>query len=75
VSDSGCTASTDLAGIYFAVQASYEQQLVNSNQQALNAAVRQYRAACKNELAELVALLKTTKAQPFPTGKRTQAAG
>ena len=28
----------DLAGIYFAVQASYEQQLVNANQQALTAA-------------------------------------
>ena len=30
----------DLAGIYFAVQASYEQQLVNANQQALGAAVQ-----------------------------------
>ena len=28
VTDANCTQSTDLAGIYFAVQASYEQQLV-----------------------------------------------
>ena len=40
VTDANCTQSTDLAGIYFAVQASYEQQLVNANQQALAAAVR-----------------------------------
>ncbi|HEY2576824.1 MAG TPA: hypothetical protein VGI74_11000 [Streptosporangiaceae bacterium] len=69
VSDSGCTQSTDLAGIYFAVQASYEQQLVNSNQQALNAAVQQYRAAYKSELKKLSAQLKTAKAQPFPKVK------
>ena len=35
VTDADCTQSSDLAGIYFAVQASYEQQLVNANQQAL----------------------------------------
>jgi hypothetical protein len=44
-SDANYTQSADLAGIYFAVQASYEQQLVNANQQALGAAVRQYQAA------------------------------
>ena len=36
VTDADCTDSTDLAGIYFAVQASYEQQIVNANQQALS---------------------------------------
>jgi hypothetical protein len=65
VTDSGCTQSTDLAGIYFAVQASYEQQLVNTNQQALTTAVRQYRAAYQQELTKLSALLRTTKAVPF----------
>jgi hypothetical protein len=34
------------APIYFAVRASYEQQVVNANQQALTAAVQQYRTAC-----------------------------
>jgi len=65
VTDADCTQSTDLAGIFFAVQASYEQQLVNANQQALAAAVRQYRAAYAKELAKLPALLRTAKAQPF----------
>jgi len=65
VTDADCTQSSDLAGIYFAVQASYEQQLVNANQQALTAAVRQYRAAYAKELAKLPALLRTAKAQPF----------
>ena len=45
VTDADCTQATDLAGIYFAVQAGSEQQLVAANQQALNAAVRQYKAA------------------------------
>ena len=31
VADADCTDSTDLAGIYFALQASYEQQIVNAN--------------------------------------------
>ena len=66
VTDADCTQSSDLAGIYFAVQASYEQQLVNANQQALTTAVKQYRAAYAKELAKLPALLRTTKAQPFP---------
>jgi hypothetical protein len=69
VTDAGCTQSSDLAGIYFAVQASYEKQLVTSNQQALNAAVSQYRAAYAKELRELPALLRTARAQPFPPAK------
>jgi hypothetical protein len=69
VSDAGCTESADLAGIYFAVQASYEQQLVNANQQALAAAVRRYRAAYQKELGQLPALLRTAKATPArPSG-------
>jgi hypothetical protein len=66
VTDAECTQSSDLAGIYFAVQASYEQQLVSANRQALTAAVSQYRAAYAKELKQLPALLRTTKAQPFP---------
>ena len=68
VTDATCTQSTDLAGIYFAVQASYEQQLVNANQQALTAAVQRYRTAYQKELSKLQALLRTAKAVPFPTG-------
>jgi hypothetical protein len=70
VADAGGTQSSDLAGIYFAVQASYEQQLVTANQQALAAAVSQYRAAYKNELTKLAALLRTAKAQPFGRPQR-----
>ncbi len=66
VADANCSQSTDLAGIYFAVQASYEQQLVNANQQALTTAVQQYRTAYAKELNKLPALLKTASAQPFP---------
>jgi hypothetical protein len=65
VTDAGCTRSSDLGGIYFAVQASYEKQLVTANQQALAATVRAYRAAYKKELTKLTALLRTAKAQPF----------
>src|ERR1017187_2485338 len=36
--DAACTQSTDLAGIYFAVQAGYEQQIVAANQQQLSKA-------------------------------------
>ena len=79
VTDADCTQSSDLAGIYFAVQASYEQQLVTANQQALAAAVSQYRAAYAKELARLPALLRTAKAQPFPRAPapthRTSTAG
>ena len=60
VTDATCTQTTDLAGLYFAVLASYEQQLVNANQQALNADVRRYRAAYAKELRKLPALLRTT---------------
>jgi hypothetical protein len=66
VTDASCTQSADLAGIYFAVQASYEQQIVNANAQALSAAVQQYKAAYARELKELPALLKTAKANAFP---------
>jgi hypothetical protein len=77
VTDANCTDSTDLAGIYFAVQASYEQQIVNANQQALTTAVQQYRAAYAKELSKLPDLLKTTSAQPFPgkPGQPTSPAG
>ena len=64
--DASCTDSADLAGIYFAVQASYEQQIVNANAQALTAAVQQYKAAYARELKKLPALLKTAKANAFP---------
>jgi hypothetical protein len=62
VTDADCTKSSDLAGIYFAVQASYERQLVNANQQALNAAVREYKASYARELSKLPALLRATSA-------------
>jgi hypothetical protein len=55
--------------IYFAVQASYEQQLVNANQQALTAAVQRYRAAYQKEVSKLPGLLRTAKAVPFPGGR------
>jgi len=70
VTDADCTQSSDLAGIYFAVQASYEQQLVTANQQALSTAVSQYRAAYAKELTKLAALLRTAKAQPFGRAAR-----
>lgn len=65
VTDANCTQSTDLAGIYFAVEASYEQQIVNASQQALSAAVQQFRAAYQKEVSKLPQLLKTAKAVPF----------
>jgi hypothetical protein len=75
VTDVGCTTqSSDLGGIYFAVQASYEQQLVTANQQALAAAVSHYRTAYARELSKLPSLLHTVKAQPFSTGKPPRAA-
>jgi hypothetical protein len=72
VTDATCTESADLAGIYFAVQASYEQQIVNANQQALNSAVQQYRAAYAKELNKLPSLLKTAKASTFPRIRPTR---
>jgi hypothetical protein len=75
VTDANCTQSSDLAGIYFAVQASYEQQLVSANRQALTAAVSQYRTAYTKELKRLPALLRTTKARPFPGLGRNHGGG
>jgi hypothetical protein len=72
VTDAGCTLSSDLAGIYFAVQASYEQQAIDANQQALNAAVREYKANYAKELSKLPALLRTASATlnlPGPAGQ------
>jgi hypothetical protein len=60
------------------VQASYEQQIVAANQQALTAAVQQFRAAYAAELNKLPALLKTASAQPFApvkSGQPSSAAG
>jgi hypothetical protein len=75
VTDAGCTQSSDLAGIYFAVQASYEQQLVTANQQALTAAVSGFRATYAKDLSKLAALLRTAKAQPFRQAKRPAGRG
>jgi hypothetical protein len=74
VTDADCAQSADLPGIYFAVQASYEQQLVDANQQALTTAVQQYRALYARYVRELPTLLRTAKAQPFgkpAPGKKT----
>jgi hypothetical protein len=68
--DAACTQSTDLAGIYFAVQASYEQQIVDANQQQLNTTVKQYRAAYQKELASLPTLLRTTPTAPPSHGPK-----
>lgn len=76
VTDADCTLSSDLAGIYFAVQASYEQQAIDANQQALNAAVREYKANYAKELSDLPALLRTTSATlnlPGPAGNPGKA--
>ena len=62
VADANCTLTSDLAGIYFAVQANYEQQFVSANQQALNAGVREYKAAFAKALKTMPALLRTTSA-------------
>jgi hypothetical protein len=72
VTDADCTLSTDLGGIYFAIQESYEQQLITANQQALNASVREYKANFTKELSKLPQLLRTTSAIPSlpgPAGK------
>jgi hypothetical protein len=65
VTDADCTTSSDLAGIYLAVQGSYEQQIVDANTPALAAAVQQFRADYQREVNNLPQLLKTTKARPF----------
>src|SRR5215469_3255721 len=64
VADANCTLSSDLAGIYFAVQANYEQQFVSANKQALDAGIRGYKAAYAKELKALPNLLQTTSATP-----------
>jgi hypothetical protein len=68
VTDADCTKSADLAGIYFAIQGSYEQQVADANQQALNAAVREYKANYAKELSKLPALLRTSSATLQPPG-------
>ena len=79
VADANCTQASDLAGIYFAVQASYEQQIVNANQQELDGEVRQYKAAFARELSKLPALLRTASSKinlpgpPRPAPKKTSA--
>jgi len=67
VTDADCTLSTDLGGIYFAIQASYEHQLVTANQQALNAGVREFKTNYAKELSKLPALLRTASPD-IPTG-------
>jgi hypothetical protein len=62
--DAACTQSSDLAGIYFAVQAGYEQQIVDANQSQLSKAVQQYRAGYQKELGDLRTLLTTTPTTP-----------
>ena len=64
VADANCTLSSDLSGVYFAVQASYGKQFVSANQQALNAGVREYKAAFAKALKAMPALLQTTSATP-----------
>jgi hypothetical protein len=75
VTDADCTLSTDLGGIYFAVQASYEQQFVTANQQALNAAVQAFKANYAKELSKLPALLRTISATPNLPGPKPGAGG
>jgi hypothetical protein len=70
VTDADCTLSTDLGGIYFAIQTSYEKQFVTANQQALNAAVREFKANYAKELSKLPALLRTTSAIPNLPGPK-----
>jgi hypothetical protein len=70
VADANCTLSSDLAGIYFAVQANYEQQFVSANQQALNTGVQQYKAAFAKALKSLPTLLQTTSTTPNLPGPR-----
>jgi hypothetical protein len=68
VADANCTLSSDLSGVYFAVQANYEKQFVSANQQALNAGIREYKAAFAKELKDLPTLLRTTSAVPNVPG-------
>jgi len=68
VADANCTLTSDLAGIYFAVQTNYEQQFVSANQQALSAGVREYKAAFVKAVKTMPALLRTTSATPALVG-------
>jgi hypothetical protein len=68
VADAHCTLTSDLSGIYFAVQASYERQFVTANQQALNAGVREYKAAFAKALKNMPALLRAASATPNVPG-------
>lgn len=53
-------------GIYFAVQTSYEQQLVTANQQALTTAVRQYRTAYQKRGAQPQRTAADGQGDPLP---------
>jgi hypothetical protein len=64
VADANCTLSSDLSGVYFAVQADYEKQFVSANQQALDAGIREYKAAFAKALKTMPTLLQTTSATP-----------
>ena len=75
VTDAQCTLDSDLAGIYFAVQTDYEQQFVTANQQALNVAVRRYKADYAKELSRLPALLRTASGKPGLTGPSRRVQG
>ena len=70
VADANCTLSSDLAGIYFAVQADYEQQFVSANRQALDAGVREYKAAFAKAIRTMPKLLRATSATPNLLGPR-----
>jgi hypothetical protein len=70
VADANCTLSSDLSGIYFAVQGNYEQQFVSANKQALDAGVREYKAAFAKALKTMPALLRTTSATLNLVGPR-----
>ena len=64
VADANCTLSSDLSGIYFAVQGNYEQQFVSANKQALDAGVREYKAAFAKAIKTMPALLRAALATP-----------
>jgi hypothetical protein len=64
VADANCTLSSDLSGVYFAVQADYEKHFVSANQQALDAGIREYKAAFAKTLKTMPKLLQTTSATP-----------
>jgi hypothetical protein len=71
VADANCTLSSDLSGVYFAVQANYEKQFVSASQQALNAGIRDYKAAFAKALKTMPTLLRTTSAAPNLPGPRS----